>query len=265
MQLNQRWVLVTGASSGLGYEMAKQLATQHGANLILVARRLEKLESLKLEIEACSESQCKIITADLSKEQDCQRVFEQSTAECEVYAVILNAGVTYFGKDEDLEWGAFKSMLDTNVSSVVHLSRAFVNYFLKQGSDGGILYVLSMAGIVPVPYQSAYSGTKAFLNHYVQGVSQELRDKPFSLSIFAPGGIATEMNALSGLDQYFSGGLFLQSVDSCAAEGIATLRGRKYLFVPRVFNRLQIFLTRLVSRQMSVLTAAKSYEKAMNK
>src|SRR5438128_772703 len=117
MDFRERWLLVTGASSGLGREMAKILAAEHGANLIVVARRQERLDSLKEEIAKVSSAQVVTIRADLSLLADTDRVLEEA-AGYPLYGAVLNAGVTHFGPHGELGWDAFRQMLDTNVTSV---------------------------------------------------------------------------------------------------------------------------------------------------
>src|ERR1051326_8299696 len=98
MDFSGRWILVTGASSGLGWEMAKVLATQHGANVIPVARRMSRLEELRREIESTSKARVVPLAADLSRVDEVDRVFEEATAAAPLYGAILNAGITHFGE-----------------------------------------------------------------------------------------------------------------------------------------------------------------------
>src|ERR1700749_3914823 len=95
LQFKDKWVLVTGASSGLGEEMARQLAYQHGANLILLARRKEKLEQLKAQLEKEAKVSVKIIVADLSKLDEVDKAIDSILKDGQLYGAILNAGVTY--------------------------------------------------------------------------------------------------------------------------------------------------------------------------
>src|SRR5690606_29605467 len=97
MDFTSRWVLVTGASSGLGAEMAEQLAAKHGAHLILVARREDRLQELARRIQEQHGVQTKVIAADLGQPGEAARVFEEATRDTPVYAAILNAGTTHFG------------------------------------------------------------------------------------------------------------------------------------------------------------------------
>lgn len=261
MNFGSRWMLVTGASSGLGLEMATQLARQHRANLILVARRLENLNVLKAELEKTG-IRCHVIAADLSVPADVDRVFEEATAVGDVYGVILNAGVTFFGKHLDMEWSAFQSLLSTNVTSVIRLMSLFAPYLIRKQQGGGIMVVSSMASLLPVPYQAAYAGSKAFVTHFTQSLRQELAGENISLTVFAPGGIDTEMTRGSKL-RYFENTVFLQDVQSCARDGLEAMQARRALQVPGSLNRTQLFFTRFIPRNLVAFIARNAYQKAL--
>lgn len=263
MNFYKRWVLVTGASSGLGKEMAEQLASMHQANLILVARRIERLEDLKLQLESDSGVQVRVIQADLTKIEEVDRVFTESTAAGDIYGVILNAGVTFFGKQQELHWDTFQTMLATNVTSVIRLVHLFVPYLIRKNQGGGIMLISSMAGLLPVPYQSAYAGTKAFITNFGQSLYQELRGENISITVFSPGGISTEMTQNSGLAAQFENTVFLQEVEPCAAEALAAMTKRQYLHVPGALNRIQLFLARAAPRKLLGFIAASAYKKAL--
>src|SRR3954451_16376704 len=122
MDFRGKWVLVTGASSGLGKAMAEVLAKEHGAHVIPVARRKERLDALKRDLEAGGKVQVDPIAADLSKVEDVDRVLEHAKNGRQIYAAVLNAGVTHFGNYHELGWSDFEAMLSTNVSSIVRMT-----------------------------------------------------------------------------------------------------------------------------------------------
>ncbi|MFN3587103.1 MAG: SDR family NAD(P)-dependent oxidoreductase, partial [Moraxellaceae bacterium] len=126
MELAGRWVLVTGASSGLGEEMARQLARDHGASLILVARRADRLEALAGELSRAHGVRCRVLPADMTRAEDVEKVFAQAIAIGDVQAVILNAGITHFGQHVELGRAALEQLIATNVGSVVRLTSLFV-------------------------------------------------------------------------------------------------------------------------------------------
>jgi short-subunit dehydrogenase len=263
MELRDRWVVVTGASSGLGREMARQLAGTHGANVVLVARRRDRLEELRAELESTHRVQARVLVADLARPEDVERVFRESTGGAPIDAVILNAGVTYFGPQLELDWSTYEAMVATNQTSVVRLTHLFVPYLLAQKRAGAVLLVTSVAGLIPAPYQAAYSGTKAFVTSFGQACAEELHGQDVSVSVFAPGGIATEMTHTSGLAAQFDGSLALQSAEACAREGLRALLARKPLAVGGWLNRLQVFATRLVPRRLVLVIARTAFRRAL--
>lgn len=262
MNFRDRWILVTGASSGLGEEMARQLAAA-GAHLVLVARRRERLAQLQTELEAAHGTRCLVVAADLSQPQDIERVFTEASARADIHAVILNAGITHFGRHQELCWQQVNDLIATNVTGLLHLAHYFLPGLLARNDGGGLLLVSSMAGLVPTPYQAAYSGSKAFLCNFGQALAQELGGHDVSVTVFCPGGIDTAMTRNSKLD-YFTGTPFLQSVEDCAADGLAALRERRPLHVPGRLNRLQLFLTRLAPRPLVARLTRDTYRRALD-
>lgn len=262
MDFRGRRVLVTGASSGLGREMAFQLAREHGANLVLVARRIERLNEVKAQLERECGIDCQVIAADLADPEAVNRVHAEATARGDIYGVILNAGVTHFGRHAELGWVGFENILATNVTSVVRLIDLFVPDLIRHNQGGGVMVVSSMAGLLPVPYQAAYAGTKAFVTNFCQSLAAELHAENVSITVFSPGGIDTEMARNSDL-KYFADTILLQDAAACAREGLQALRQRRPLYVPGVLNRGQLLLTRLVPRSLVNLITRKSYEKAL--
>ena len=263
MDFRERWVLVTGASSGLGRDMARLFAREHGAHLILVARRGQRLRDLAVELEADTGVCVRVIEADLSREADVDRVFTESQAIGSVYGVVLNAGVTHFGKHADLPWDGFRNMLATNVSSVVRLTSLFISYLGAQNQRGGIMIVGSLAGLTPIPSQSAYSGTKAFLAHFSRALSEELEGSNVSLTLFEPGGIATELSDNAGLSHYFDSSLAMMASEVCARRAIAGFKSRKRSHVPGLLNKLSLALTRVVPERLATKLVGCAYKRAL--
>jgi short-subunit dehydrogenase len=264
MQFEGRWVLVTGASSGLGLEMARLLARDHRASLVLVARRADRLIALKRELETSYGVSAQVVVADLSSEDDVARVFREATAGKQLYAAILNAGVTYFGESVDLAWDECKRMLHTNIHAVTQLTQLCIPYLLERGEGGGLMLVASMAGLTPVPYQSVYSGTKAFVIALGQGLWHELKGKNVSITTFVPGGIATEMTDTAGLSGYFGhGGPMIQRSEACARDALSAFERRKDIYVPGLFNQVGALAGKVLPRRLLVGLVASEYRKAL--
>ncbi|HEY4194305.1 MAG TPA: SDR family NAD(P)-dependent oxidoreductase [Mucilaginibacter sp.] len=262
LQFKNKWVLVTGASSGLGEEMARQLAYQHGANLILLARRREKLEQLKTELEKDAKVNVKVLVADLSNLDDVDKAIDEVLKDEQLYGAVLNAGVTYFGRHADLSWEQFQIMLQTNVVSVVRITSRLVAHFEATGNEGGILIVSSMAALFPVTYQSAYSGTKAFILSFARALAHEIKNRRFSLSVYAPGGIVTEMTAGENFHDLQG---WLMPVKEAAKEGIYAFQTRKGVYVPGMLNKVGGFFMNLLPKKFITGKMSKVYEKALVK
>ncbi|MBL4674962.1 MAG: SDR family NAD(P)-dependent oxidoreductase [Mucilaginibacter sp.] len=246
LRLNNKWILVTGASSGLGQEMARQLAIIHKANLIIAARRADKLEQLKVELEQAAGVQVKVVVADLSTTEGADHVVAESLSNGELYGAILNAGVTYFGRHGQLEWDKFEAILKTNVIGVVRMTNALVKHFEDSKKEGGLMLVSSMSGFFPVPYQTAYSATKAFINAFGNALHNELANPDFAITVFAPGGIATEM---THGDEFGELRGWLMPVKQAAKEGIHAFVSRKFNYIPGLMNRVgKVFMNFLPSR-----------------
>jgi short-subunit dehydrogenase len=260
MDFRKRWVLITGASSGLGQTMARKLAFEHGANIVAVARRKERLDELRHDLEANAGVEVAAITADLADIDDVDRALEAATSGRDIYAAILNAGVTHFGEHGRLSWIDFQRMLNTNVTSVVRMTTELVPHLERHGLGGGLMLVSSMAGITPIPYQTAYSGTKAFLVHFGCGLWHELHNRNISITTYAPGGIVTEM---TGTESFRPLRGWLMPVDRAASEGLEAFRRRKYLHVPGSANRFGSVVMRMLPQRLVTSQIAASYRRAL--
>ncbi|MBK7857191.1 MAG: SDR family NAD(P)-dependent oxidoreductase [Archangiaceae bacterium] len=263
LSLQGKYALVTGASAGLGREMARQIATVHGGHLVLVARRKERLEELARELEPGG-TQVVCIAADLSKPDEGARVFNQATEGREIHAAILNAGVTYFGHHLDFSFAEQQAMLHTNVVSVLQLAHALLHHQLQRSPGGGALVISSFAGTVPTPYQALYAGCKALLNTWGVALAEELAGKDVSLTVFAPGGIATEMGEKSGTGRKFKkGDVGMMDADVCARAALSAFMARKRFVIPGALNWLNNVMLRLAPRTLQAAVMANLFRSAL--
>jgi len=262
LRFENKWVLVTGASSGLGYEMARQLALVHKANLILVARRSDKLQELKDLVESQSACKVKTVTADLSNIEDIDRVVHVALEENNLYGAILNAGITYFGSHLELDWQQFEMMLQTNVSGMVRMTNLLTQHFEQTQHAGGIMIVSSMAAVLPTPFQAAYSGTKGFMLNFITALSHEITNKNFSYTVYLPGGMQTEM---TNNDKFSPLRSWLMPVDAAAAQGIHAFRKRKPTYIPGATNKLGAIASGIIPKRIIVKGMARTYGNALKK
>lgn len=262
MNLNDRWLILTGASSGLGREMAVVLARDHKANLVLVARREERLQELATTLRERHGTQADVLPADLSVTAEAERVFRTATEAHPLYGAVLNAGVTHFGRYDEQSWDDFQRMLGLNVTSQVRLTTLLLPYLEQRAEHGGLLIVASMAGLTPFAYQTAYGATKSFLVAYGCGLHIEMQPRGVSVTTYAPGGIATEMVAGKRFDGLRS---WLMPADQCAAEGIDAFVRRRYFQIPGPLNRVGSVLMRVLPQKLVASTFASQYKRALDR
>lgn len=184
--------LITGASSGIGRDMAAVLSEQ-GFDLILVARRLERLEQVKNELK----TNVKIICADLSDAAACIQLYEQVKDE-HIDILINNAGFGLFGAFDETELQRELRMIDTNIRAVHILTKLFLRDF-KARNSGYILNVASAAAFQPGPLLSSYYATKAYVLRLTQAVYEELRraDSRVHICALCPGPVRTEFDEVA--------------------------------------------------------------------
>ena len=262
LDFRHRWVLVTGASSGLGQEMSRRLAAEHRANLIVVARRDDRLQALREDLERKHAVSVKVIAADLAQDGESERVYEEATAHCHVYGAILNAGITHFGDWDELSWEGFQAMQALNVTSVARMTTLLLPYLEQRNEQGGVMLVSSMAGLMPIPYQTAYSATKAFLVNFGCGLHHEMRPRGVSVTTFVPGGIISEMTDGERFNDLRA---WLMPVDKCAKEAVDAFKHRRYLHSPGLVYRLGNVVSRLVPQRFLVGRVAEQYRRSLER
>ena len=178
--------LITGASSGIGREFARELASK-GYETILVARRYERLKDISEELTAQFNSPSTPVQADLSQRDDLERV---SVYLYGVDLLVNNAGFGLIGSFSVLEGEKELEMIRLNVESLYRLSKFYVIARREQG--GGIINVASTAAYLPVPFMAVYAATKAFVLSFSEALSEELKDSNFKVMVLSPGPTSTE-------------------------------------------------------------------------
>lgn len=234
--------LITGASSGIGRDMAKYLASL-GWDLVVVARRTERLISLKEELK---EVDVMCITADLSKKEDCYRVYDE-TKGVEIDMLINNAGFGLAGEFVSTDLDTELKMIDTNITALHILTKLYLNDFVKRDS-GIILNIASSASFMAGPLLNTYYATKNYVYRLSQAIYQELKEKKskVKISILCPGPIQTEFLDVANVGFVIKG---LKSEDVAKLAVDKALKG-KLIIIPGFMMKAGKFLLRLTPEKL---------------
>lgn len=230
--------IITGASSGIGKEMAVILS-EKGYDLVLVARRGDKLKELAKELPTHTE----IMTMDLSKEENCHSLFERCRDK-DIEILVNNAGFGNFGEFSKTELSKDLEMVDLNIKAVHILTKLFLLEF-KEKNCGKILNVASAAGFMPEgPMLSTYYGTKAYVLSLSRGIAKELKKSGSRVTVSAlcPGPVKTEFDAVAGVDFQGVG----MSAKKCAEIGISGMLKGKTVIIPGFLMKAGKFFTKIL-------------------
>ncbi len=192
--------LITGASSGLGKEFAR-IHAENGSDLVIIARRKEKLDALKQELEEKHGIVVKVISKDLTQPNAPQEIYDEVTSEgIEIAYLINNAGFGGHGKFHERAWEQDLTMIHLNIIALTALTRLFLPDFVKKNT-GKILNVSSTASLLPGPLQAVYFATKAYVTSFSNAIAEELHDTKVTVTALLPGATETEFAETSGMDK----------------------------------------------------------------
>lgn len=250
--------LVTGASSGIGEQFARQLATL-GFDLVIVARRLERLESLREELEAASGVDVMPVECDLGDPAQLPALLSALDG-LELGLIVSNAGFgVRKGPYLDADLDAMEAMYRANALVPARLLHALVPGMVQRGR-GGVIVTGSIEGDVAFPWSTAYAASKAFLHSLTLGMWHELRNSGVDVLLLAPGSTDTDAPVLQGIGREQLVGVM--SPREVAEQALAQL-GRRPHFIPGWHNRFFIRLLRLLPRAWATALAGKGMRRAI--
>jgi uncharacterized protein len=249
--LRERHALVTGASSGLGADFARELA-RRGAGLTLVARRQDRLRSLQRELAGVEVRVAALdLTAPGATDELRRRLDEDGRP---VDVLVNNAGFGLYGEFSRLDWERERAMLELDVIVPVHLTKLFMPGMLDRGS-GFILNIASIGAYQPSPLYASYSAAKSFVLNFTEALSYELRGSGVRATALSPGIVATEFLQVSGQQASRYQRLLMMDSPTVARIGIdAMLKGRPSL-VPGRLNAASVWSNRFLPRRASTALA----------
>ena len=229
--------LITGASSGIGREIARELSNL-GYDLILVARRRNRLEQLAKELKTGVE----IIDMDISSTYNCTKLYNQVKKE-NIDILVNNAGFGLYGKFDSTKLDSELDMIDLNIKTVHTLTKLFLKDFKAQ-NKGYILNVASVAAFLPGPLMSTYYATKAYVLNLTMAISEELRRDHSDVYVgcLCPGPVKTEFNKIAKIKKD------LQSMDSTyvAKYAVVKMLKKKKIIIPGIMTKVGVDFAKLL-------------------
>ena len=241
-------VLITGASSGIGAALAKVFAAhghEHGHELVLVARRQDRLDALADEIAAAGRPRPTIFAADLER-RDAASVIaaELSSRGLEPAIVVNNAGFGLRGEAAALSRDEQLAMIDVNVRALTELSLMFVDSVVRH--RGGILNVASIAAFLPGPGMAVYHAGKAYVLSFSEALHRELSDRGVRVAALCPGSVPTEFQARAGIGRIPGPRALQLSAERVAQIGYNAFMAGQRVVIAGIGNRIAVSLMRLV-------------------
>jgi len=251
---SEKTALVTGASSGIGYEFSRLLAGQ-GYNLVLVARSADRLAEIARELTAAHPIKAEVVALDLSQPDAPSQLFAEVKARgLTVDVLINNAGFGDLSHYANCDWEIQRQMIQVNVTTLAQLTRLFLREMVERKS-GKILNVGSTGAFAPVPYMAVYGASKAFVLSFSEALSAELQGTGVTVTALCPGVTKTGFFRRSK-----SEGMFLKRLNEMDARDVAWIGYRalmkgKASVVSGWFNKIMIASMRLTPRGVVLWTS----------
>lgn len=253
--------LITGASNGIGLELAKIHASK-GGDLVLVARNKFKLDEIKIELEKQFKISVYTIGKDLSLTNAAQEIYDETNKEnIQVDYLINNAGFGDFGMFAETDWNKELQMINLNITSLTHFTKLYLQDMVKRRS-GKIMNVASTAAFQSGPTMSVYCATKAYVLSFTEAISNEVIDKGITVTALCPGATETGFQAAGGLDD---SKLFkdkkLPTAKEVAQYGYASMIKGKTVAIHGIMNYIMSNSIRFIPRSLVLKISRKMLDK----
>ena len=251
---NYQRAIVTGASSGIGESFARQLASEK-VDLILVARRIELLNKLALELRQKYNVEVEVLALDLTQTDSPEKLLTFATENGKTVDLLINnAGNGAYRAFLKTSLEEHINTLNLNLYSLTKLNHLFGHHMLAHKKPSSILNVASVASYQPIPKFALYCGSKCFVRVFSEIFHYEMKTTNVSVTCLCPGGTATDF--LTTNNQKMKTSLsVLQSAAEVAAIGLKASRNGKRVVVPGFFNKIQAFIPRLLPNFLNLKIA----------
>ncbi len=242
-------VLVTGASSGIGAELARAFA-RGGSSLVLTARSVDKLEVLAAELRKGAGVAVRVVAADLASPEGPERLMQRLSQDgVQVDVLVNNAGFAAFGAFTETKWADEAGMLQLNVVTLTELTKRLLPAMLAR-KRGGVLNVASTAAFQPGPLMAVYYATKAYVLSFSEALAEEVRGSGVSVTALCPGPTESGFQARAAMeDSKLVKGKRLMDAASVAHAGYEGFRRGAAVVVPGLGNRLLVQSVRFTPRR----------------
>lgn len=254
--------LITGASNGIGLELAKVHASK-GGNLVLVARNKAKLDELKAELERQYKITVYTIGKDLSLPLAAQEVYDEiKSQQIQIDYLVNNAGFGDFGMFVETEWNKELQMINLNITTLTHFTKLYVRDMVKRGS-GKILNVASTAAFQSGPTMAVYYATKAYVLSFSEALDNEVSNKGVSVTTLCPGPTESGFQAAAAMEESnLVKGKKLPSSREVAEYGYASMMKGKTVAIHGMMNYLMANSVRFLPRALVVKVTRMIQDKA---
>ncbi|PLX26129.1 short-chain dehydrogenase [Candidatus Parcubacteria bacterium] len=244
----QKTVLITGASSGIGYELCKRFA-QNNHNIVLVARNKEKLDTIAKELSSTHDIQTHVFTHDLTDDDAPQKLYaEIKENNITIDILVNNAGFGLYGKFTETNLAKELDMIKINISALTELTKLFLPDMISKKS-GKVLNIASTAAFQPGPGMAVYYASKAFVLHFSEALGEELKNTGVSVTTLCPGPTRTGFEKAAELR--FPKTMKVMNADEVAYVGYRGLIKNKRVVIPGFRNKLLAFANRLAPRNVA--------------
>jgi len=244
------YVLITGASEGMGHEFAKLFA-RNGYPLVLVARNKTRLDALAMELITTDHVDVKTISKDLSilpAAEELKTMLDDQKVAIEI--LVNNAGFGIHGIFDQTDWKTTESMLTINMTTLTHLTHLFLPGMLQRG-HGKILNVASTAAFQPGPFMACYFASKAYVLSFTEALAEELQGTGVTVTAFCPGPTRTQFQKRSDTENIRENSFVMEAAPAAEAAYRGLMKNKR-LVVPGFTNKLLAVLVRLFPRRLVI-------------